>query len=331
MPVVRVLDRGAQRRVDPEPPRRLEVDVGRRLAARDLLRGHDDGITSCRPAASSTTSISSGFDDDATASGQRSATAAHRVDRAGDQRRRLAVAREHPLDDRGVDLLGRPGNAELVRHVTRPLERAHAHHVARRSIGVRAADARACSARAPRPTPARSRRSRRPCRRRPRRSHGLVRAMDVGERVGGSALLDRLHLADEERVVTRAMLVDGARDRTSPPRPSSRRGSSSRTSMPFQSTIGGTLRAKCWARCSWSPERIDAAHSSALRSSSCSDACVRDRDADERRVERQRDERRDGQRGTSPVDLGDDDRDAGGPPPEERPLLGPEVLPRGRA
>ena len=35
--VVRVLDGRAAARVDAEPPRRLEVDVGRRLAARDLL------------------------------------------------------------------------------------------------------------------------------------------------------------------------------------------------------------------------------------------------------------------------------------------------------
>jgi hypothetical protein len=51
-----------------------------------------------------------------------------------------------------------------------------------------------------------------------------------------------------------------------------------------------------------------------------------DRDPDERRVERQRDERRDRQRSASPVHLGDDHRHAGGPPPEERPLLSPAIL-----
>ena len=41
-PVVRVLDRGAATRVDAEPARCLEVDVGRRLAARHLLRRDRD-------------------------------------------------------------------------------------------------------------------------------------------------------------------------------------------------------------------------------------------------------------------------------------------------
>ena len=36
--------------------------------------------------------------------------------------------------------------------------------------------------------------------------------------------------------------------------------------------------------------------------------------------------RRDGQTGTPAVDLGDDDGDSGGPPPEERALLGPAFL-----
>ena len=51
-----------------------------------------------------------------------------------------------------------------------------------------------------------------------------------------------------------------------------------------------------------------------------------DRDADEPRLEREREERRDRQPGAAPVDLGDDDRHPGGPPPEERTLLGSPFL-----
>ena len=91
------------------------------------------------PAARNTTSISSGFDDDAIASGQRSADPPHRVDRAGNQRRPVRVALEHSLDHLGVDLLRRPRDAERVGHVARPLGRAHPHHVARRALGERPA------------------------------------------------------------------------------------------------------------------------------------------------------------------------------------------------
>ena len=52
----------------------------------------------------------------------------------------------------------------------------------------------------------------------------------------------------------------------------------------------------------------------------------RDRDADEPRLERERDERRDGEPRAAAVDLGDDDRDAGGPAPEQGSLLGPALL-----
>ena len=114
---MRVLDRRRARRVDAEPARCLEVDVGRRLAARDLLRrdrvAHDVG----EPGTRSTTSISSGFDDEAIATGTASAIARTTSARAVDQRRRLAVAGEHPLHDRRVDLLGRAGQRQLLRHV----------------------------------------------------------------------------------------------------------------------------------------------------------------------------------------------------------------------
>ena len=52
---------------------------------------------------------------------------------------------------------------------------------------------------------------------------------------------------------------------------------------------------------------------------------VGDRDADERRVERERDERRHGQPVAAAVELRDDDGDARRPAAEERALLGPAV------
>ena len=96
--VVRVLDRRRTGRVDAEPARRLEVDVRRRLAARDLLRRDRRARTSsASPATRSTTSISSGFDDDAIASGTARRSARTASTAPGDQRRRLAVPREHAL------------------------------------------------------------------------------------------------------------------------------------------------------------------------------------------------------------------------------------------
>ena len=88
----------------------------------------------------------------------------------------------------------------------------------------------------------------------------LVAAVHVGERRRGGPFLDREDLADEERVIAGAQLARPCARSASPAAPASRRGSSSRRSMPSQSTIGGTLRAKCCARCSCSPESSDAAH-----------------------------------------------------------------------
>jgi hypothetical protein len=52
----------------------------------------------------------------------------------------------------------------------------------------------------------------------------------------------------------------------------------------------------------------------------------RDRDPDERRLERQRQQRRDRERAAPAVHLRDDDRYARRPPPEQRPLLGSALL-----
>src|SRR5581483_6483093 len=156
-------------------------------------------------------------------------------------RRRVAVALEHPLDDRSVDLLGRPGHAERLRHVARPLDGSHAHHVARRRLGVGAAD--------------------------------LVRvalAHVVPHLLGVD---DHTVQVEDDRVDHRAVYprwtydsdvpaVPSSIDSTSPTKnvwspvrnsstvravsqpaaPAISRGSSSRTSMPFQRTSGGTER-----------------------------------------------------------------------------------------
>jgi len=96
--------------------------------------------------------------------------------------------------------------------------------------------------------------------------------------------------------------------------------------MPFQSAIGGTLRREVLREMllvAGEDRRspfVRAAQQLVQRRLVC------DRDPDERRVERQGDERGNGQRSASPIDLRDDHGHAGGPPPEERPLLGPEIL-----
>ena len=53
---------------------------------------------------------------------------------AGEPRQPLPVALEQPFDDRVGDRLGRHVHRELVAHVARPLQRAHAEHVARRRV-----------------------------------------------------------------------------------------------------------------------------------------------------------------------------------------------------
>ena len=121
----------AQRRgLDAEPSRRLEVDVGRRLAVVDLLRRHgrSKAIARC-PASSSTVSITSRFDDEARPSGHFAAsrsTASTAPATSGSDSWYRASSRSHDL---GVDLLRRLGETDHVVHVPGPLGRAHPHHV----------------------------------------------------------------------------------------------------------------------------------------------------------------------------------------------------------
>ena len=161
-------------------------------------------------------------------------------------------------------------------------------------------------------------------------SQRVVAAVHVDERRRGGALLDRLDLADEERVVAGAKLVDRARDD-----PAGRAGEQARVVLahldpvPERRSAGRCGRSAARA-CSWSPASIDTAHSPASRSSSCSDASS----AIEMPTSGGSSESETSDETVSPcaaaVDLGDDDRDAGRPAAEERALLGPASA-RGRA
>ena len=134
--VVRVLDRGRARRVDAQAPRRLEVDVRRRLAARHLLgRDRRPRTSAASPASSSTASISGRFDDDASPSGQRPrASRSHRLDGAVDQRQLARDSARASARRRAVDLLRRLGQPDRSCMYARPLGRAHAHHVPLRAV-----------------------------------------------------------------------------------------------------------------------------------------------------------------------------------------------------
>ena len=168
----------AQRgRVDAEPPRRLEVDVRRRLAARDLLGRDRRGEEAARaPPARAPRRSAAG----STTTRRRAASAprAARPPRRapGDQRQPLAVPRLHAPHDLVGDLLRLLGHAELVVHVPRPLERAHPHHRPLRLVVVAAAALARAAPRAPRPRAPPSGSARRPGRRRRRRSRGVVLA-----------------------------------------------------------------------------------------------------------------------------------------------------------
>ena len=118
-----------RRRVDPEPPRRLQVDVGRRLAALDLLRGDGRAERVGKAGSSRTRSITLRFEEVASPSGHRAASERDRLDRAGQQRSTFPVALREAVGDLGGDLLRRNRYPELVVHVARPLGRAHAEHV----------------------------------------------------------------------------------------------------------------------------------------------------------------------------------------------------------
>ena len=121
-----------------------------------------------------------------------------------------------------------------------------------------------------------------------------------------------------------AHLVDASARVSQPTAPSSSRGSSSRTGIPSQSTSGGTLRAKCCARRSWSPREDRRRPLPRLAEHLVERGDARERDR-RRAAARARARRATTivEPGPAAVRLGDDDRDAGRPAPEQLALLQP--------
>ena len=134
-PVRGVLDRRTALRRDAEPACRLEVHVGRGLAARDLLRRdrrpEQVGDPRCAEHGVDQRSVRGGRDRERESRGRRS----NRVHGSRDHRQVGPIPLEHPRDDLGVDLLGRLGEPDGLVHVPGPLRRAHPHH---RALVVRA-------------------------------------------------------------------------------------------------------------------------------------------------------------------------------------------------
>ena len=116
---------GAAPRAAARPP-----DRRRAPACRAHLLGGDASPRTrpSSPASSSTRSISSRFDEDASPSGQRAAERAHGVDAPGSSGSCSRYMRSIRAHDLPVDLFTGELDAELVVHVGRPLRRAHAEH-----------------------------------------------------------------------------------------------------------------------------------------------------------------------------------------------------------
>jgi hypothetical protein len=136
---VRVLDGCTAPRIGAEAVRRFEIDVGRRLSARDFL-GRDGRFEATREAAELEREV------DQLAVRRRRETErplggepTDRLGGAGQQRQVLAIALLEPADDLRVDLVRRLAEPDDVVHVARPLRRAHAHHVPLRAAGPAAA------------------------------------------------------------------------------------------------------------------------------------------------------------------------------------------------
>ena len=137
-------------RLDAEPARRLQVDVRRRLAPRDLL-GRDRDREELREPGSSSATVDQRRGSTTTRARAASAPRAARPPRRapGISGSALPVAREHPPTTSAADLLRRLGQPDHLVHVARPLGRAHAHHV-------RAARGRASARRARAPAASRT-------------------------------------------------------------------------------------------------------------------------------------------------------------------------------
>ena len=130
----------ASRRVDAEPPRRLQEHVGRRLAARRPPRTRPRSRnTSPQPDVAITRSMTSLVGGRGERERPARGDPRDRLLGAGEERQPLRVALEHVRDDAVGDLLRLERDAQLVAHVARPLGRAHAEHRLRRAVGPRAA------------------------------------------------------------------------------------------------------------------------------------------------------------------------------------------------
>ena len=223
--------------------------------------------------AARTTSISSRLDDEASPSVNCSAMRLHCVEGAGNPRRPGRVALEHPLDHDPVDLLRRLGEADPVVHVARPLGRAHPHHVPLRAVVP-----------APASLPGEL------------LAHLVPHLLGVDEhpvhveddRLGHSAQVPAVDVDERSLAGPRLEPLDRRRRRSRGRRRGSRstragdhpadrpleqpRVVARAPAIPSHCTSGGTLRAKCCARCAWSPARIETHHSSASSSTSKSDA-----------------------------------------------------------
>ena len=308
---------------DAEPPRRLEVDVRRRLAARDLL-GRDrrrEAARRCR-LLSSTASISGRFDDEATASGTAAASRSTASTAPREQRQALAVAGEHAPHDLVVDLGRRLGEAELLVHVARPLRRAHAHHRRLRAVVPAAAALADELPRAPRPTPARCRRSRRRGRRRRPRSRAAVRAVETAGAARPACPARRARRARRRACGRPPRARPASAHSSQPTAPSSSGRARPRAPrLPSTCAIGGTPRAKCCASASWSAREQRDGEPAGRAQQLVQRRLVRDRDADERRLERQRDERGDRDPEPLALEVDRDDRHADRVPPHHRSQL----------
>ena len=219
MPLCESSTAAAPAGLDAEAPRRLEVDVGRRLAARDLLR-RDRRLRRARATPSSSSdevdqlAVRRGRERERPARGK----PLDGLARAGKSGEPLAVERLQPAHDLGGDLLRRLGQADHARacSATTRASSCPSCPAARGRASGRRAPARAPRARRPRPAPSRA--ARRRDRRRRRRSQGRVALAVEDERALGRAGLGALDGADEEGVV--AGLVDVGRPaaRASPTR-----------------------------------------------------------------------------------------------------------------
>ena len=209
-------------------------------------------------------------------------------------------------------------------HVARPLGRAHAHHgPLRPGVPAPAALVRQVLA------------------------HVVPHLLGVDQQA--------VHIEDDRRDHRRACRCGSCRRARSPPSPARgraprRRRACGRRSAPRRSCARGASRrrrrsavdrprapgsrprARAAARCGRSAARARPARRRGSTQSTprllqhlVERGDVRERDRDERRVERERDQRGDGEPRATPARLGDDDGDAGRPAPEQLALLGSKV------